>query len=123
MPRVLFALAVGLLLAALGSCARVAAALVSGGQAALACAKPDPALQRTTRSALDHEDAADRLDALARVNGWDVVRCAVEAILSALTAAQQDGELGAQSTDFRAHHPHLQPVVDRGRAWLGRTQR
>lgn len=124
LPRVLFALAIGFPLAAVCSCAKVAAALVSGAQAAIECGTTDHALTKKAREALSHDDAGARLDTMAGASGWEAVQCAVEAIVMSLTSARQDGELGARSSGWKANREDLQPVVDRGRAWLlGRKQK
>lgn len=100
-----------------GGCAKAGQIIGTAVAGIVECMR-DPKVERDAREALNHDDAAERLDALAGSSGWDVVKCSVESIVRSLTGARQDGELGGQSSEWKATREDLQPVVDRARGWL-----
>ena len=125
--KLLFALLFVLWVLVLCSCtpAQIVGA-IAGIPGAVECVRAPRNVERSARAALDREDADSALDELAKVSGWDVVRCAVEWILRSLTGARQDGgggELGARSSEMVANRDNLQPQVDRARAWLARGKK
>lgn len=120
---ILVGVAVTLLLLALTlGCGCAAVGKLASGvvEAASKCGR-SPQVERAARLALDDDGAGAKLDELAESAGLEVVKCAVEWLLRSLTgAAQSDGELGAMSSDSKATREHLQPQVDRARAWLAK---
>lgn len=105
------------LLLYVSSCAKAGQIIGAAVGGIVECVR-NPKIEREAREALNHDDAGERLDAMAGSSGWDIVKCSVESIVRSLTGARQDGELGAQSSEWKATRDDLQPVVDRARSWL-----
>lgn len=75
---------------------------------------------RNVHSILSTEDADAKLNAMSAEKGISFVVCLVETVLNGLTASTQNDTGFALTNSTIANKTDLQPLVDRGNAWLAK---